>query len=169
MESCAGMNDRPTDFDFFVFGVPAPGGSKSAFILKRKDGSLIMRKGTNHPIVNVVDSGGKRTKEWRKAVAVYAKASIPPGFQPSPRAVHCRFNFWMPRPQDEFNSAGQLKEWAEKFHLKPPDALKLARSTEDALTGIIWQDDKQVVSGSQSKQYVLPGEKVGCRIRITFL
>lgn len=37
-----------------------------------------------------------------------------------------------------------------------PDVLKLARGVEDALTGIVWRDDAQIVNESLSKVVVAP-------------
>ncbi len=52
----------------------------------------------------------------------------------------------------------ELKSNAPKWCQHKPDKLKLMRSTEDALTGIIWGDDAQDISGSVDKCY---GEKPG--------
>ncbi len=47
-----------------VQGEPAPGGSKNAF-LHRATGRIV-----------VTDAGGKRNKDWRKAVAAAAREAI---------------------------------------------------------------------------------------------
>jgi Holliday junction resolvase RusA-like endonuclease len=157
--------ERAPILDFFVEGHPVPGGSKSAFAARRKDGSLVFRKGTNIPVVNMVDSG-KGNKEWRRTVGWEAKRFM--AFKSLLAGCPLRwiFNFWLKRPQNEFRANGELKDWAKRHHLSSPDVLKLCRSTEDALTGIVWHDDAQVVCGSFSKQYCGQGEKEGVRIRI---
>lgn len=156
--------------DFFVEGTPAPGGSKNAFIPRRKDGSIVMRVGTNSPVVNMVDAG-KRNKEWRKCVAHQARAYAPHS-QISDRPLGVQFNFLMPRPKSHYGkgrNSAVLCEDAPKFHGSKPDVLKLARSTEDALTGIIWLDDCQTVALNATKRYAYLGEKAGCRVRVTIL
>ncbi len=52
-----------TTIHFFVKGSPAPGGSKNAYAMRRRDGSLILRAG-GAPIINMVDAG-KGNKQWR--------------------------------------------------------------------------------------------------------
>jgi Holliday junction resolvase RusA-like endonuclease len=37
-----------------------------------------------------------------------------------------------------------------------PDVLKLARAAEDALTGIVWRDDSQIVHETLAKVYGEP-------------
>jgi len=72
----------------------------------------------------------------------------------------------MPRPKYHFGTgrnAGKLKDNAVYWCETTPDALKLTRSTEDALTGIAWKDDKQVVDLHVKKIY---GERPGAIIRI---
>ncbi len=54
--------------------------------------------------------------------------------------------FFLPRP----------KSLAKSYtgpHLKKPDVDKLLRSTLDALTGVVWKDDSQVVSVTAGKRY----------------
>lgn len=154
-------------YDFFVPGLPAPGGSKTAFVPRRKNGSFVLRP-NGSPVVNMTDSGGVRNKNWRNVVAVMAKQSMR-GASPSGLPCFWRFNFFMPRAQAEFRANGELKEWAKKYHTSAPDCLKLCRSTEDALTNIIWIDDAQVVSQNATKEYIKPGQESGCRIRIKFI
>ena len=49
---------------------------------------------------------------------------------------------------------------------KKPDVLKLARSTEDALTGLIWMDDAQVWEMQILKRY---SEGLGADITVETL
>jgi Holliday junction resolvase RusA-like endonuclease len=41
-----------------------------------------------------------------------------------------------------------------------PDATKLLRGLEDALTGVVWHDDAQIVSQHVEKRYALGPECV---------
>lgn len=127
-----------------VPGVPAPGGSKRAFVYKGRDG--------RHR-ASVTDAAGEKNKNWRGAVATFAvQAMQRQGFVliPRPVAIACRMTFYMPRPKGHYRAgsrADELKPAAPVFPVTKPDALKLARSTEDALTGVAWEDDCQVVGG----------------------
>ena len=52
----------------------------------------------------------------------------------------CKFS----RPKSHFNTKG-LTPRAPAFHTQKPDAENLAKAVLDALTGICWKDDSQVV------------------------
>lgn len=158
--------------EFFVPGTPAPGGSKKAWVPRRKDGSMIYRAGTKSPVVNVTDAGGKANKEWRKVVAAYGRKfmlSSPP-FE---CALKVEFIFFLRRPNDHFTGnnreRGILKPDAPVFHAHKPDALKFARSTEDALTGVIWRDDSQTVRIASEKRFAGQNRETGCIVRIEIL
>lgn len=147
---------------FFVNGLPSPGGSKKHFVLRRKDGSLVTRP-DGSPIVNVTDMGGQKTKNWRANVAFFAREAYDGAPLLGPLLV--RLEFIMPRPGSHFGSgknAAQLKPSAPKYHTVMPDASKLTRSTEDALTGILWRDDAQVFPWP-TKVY---GDRPGCLITV---
>lgn len=157
---------------FFVPGSPAPGGSKTAFVARRGDGSIVMRPGTNQPVVNMSDAGGKANKEWRKAVAAYGRVAMA-GRKPEPGPCKVEFIFFLARPKSTHFRSGkfsdQLREDAPVYHTKAPDALKYARSTEDALTGIVWNDDSQTVRLCAEKRWCNADDKPGCSIRVVFV
>lgn len=152
-----------TSLTFTVPGTPAPGGSKNAFAMKRRDGSLVMRGG--NPIINIVDAG-KGNKEWRRSVAIMARRvmdSAPPFVGP----VSLNIDFTFARPTSHYRGESKLNDLrnsAPKFRTQKPDALKLARSTEDAMTGIVYVDDAQVVELFVSKAW---GEASGAEITVT--
>lgn len=52
----------------------------------------------------------------------------------------CRF----PRPKSHYGAKG-VKPSAPFYHTQKPDAENLAKAVLDALTGICWKDDSQVV------------------------
>lgn len=140
---------------FFIHGVPAPGGSKNAFVPTNKQTGEPFRGPGGRIIVNVVDAGGERTKEWRKAVAWTGKSEW--RRQPLLQgALKVHMEFYIPRPKSHYGSgknAAVLRPDAPGFHTHPADALKYARSTEDALTEIIWRDDSQTVSLTTEKRW----------------
>lgn len=135
-----------------VFGIPKPGGSKRAFWNKALGRSMLV-------------DACKKNKTWRKLVVEYAVkdcASRPMLDEP----VFCHMEFIMPRPKYHYGTgknSNVLKADAPYWHTVPPDALKLARSTEDALTGHIWRDDSTNVQLTTVKHY---GDSPGCVITI---
>lgn len=126
---------------FFVPGVPAPGGSKKAF----------WRPGMKH--ANIVDDCS-RNKEWRACVSYTAKQHFLRA--PTDKPVEVVVTFFSLRPKYHFGTGkndGKLKADAPIVNTKKPDATKLWRAAEDALTGIIWVDDAQVWKQTISKIY----------------
>jgi Holliday junction resolvase RusA-like endonuclease len=141
---------------FFVPGLPAPGGSKRAFI----------PKGWTRAVVT--DAGGKKTRDWRAAVALaaYAEMQRQEKTELFDGALHLSITFEMPRPKGHYNSKGALKPKAPVFVTSRPDSSKLVRSTEDALTGVCWHDDAQVAVQAISRVY---GEQSGAHIKVETL
>lgn len=144
---------------FFVPGIPAPGGSKRFVGFGKKTGRAIL-----------IDAAGERNKNWRAVVATCGKEAMSKITNELPvwfnGPLRVKFEFYMPRRKGDFNSKGGLKPSAPFFHTTKPDALKLARSTEDALTGIIWNDDAQTAILEISKRYADKGEPCGCWVTV---
>lgn len=144
---------------FFVPGIPAPGGSKRFVGHSKKTGRAIL-----------IDAAGERNKNWRSIVGVCGSDAIRKGGNLSfTGPLRVRFDFIMPRRKSDLNSKGEVKLSAPFYHTTKPDALKLARSTEDALTGIVWADDAQTAVLEISKRYADAGEPCGCQIVIQTL
>jgi Holliday junction resolvase RusA-like endonuclease len=138
---------------FWVPGIPAPGGSKNAFPIK-KGGVYTGR-------VAVVDAGGKKTKAWRAAVSQCAKEAMQSN-PPLEGPLRIYADFVMPRPKYHFNQKG-IKQDAPYFHIVAADIGKLARSTDDAMTGIVYKDDAQLCETRTCKHY---GNRPGCMITV---
>lgn len=156
------------EFSFFVQGRPAPGGSKNAFPI-RKGGELLMRNG--RPAIAMVDAGGKANKLWKDAVKWQGK-SFMRGATPFVCALKVEFVFFLSRPAAHFRTgkfSTILRDDAPQFHIQKPDALKYARSTEDALTSVVWTDDCQTVRICSEKRWCGLGDKEGCAVRIVLL
>ncbi len=134
---------------FFVPGLPAPGGSKKAFNWRAKDG----RSGTS-----IVDAGGVKNKNWRAAVSYAAREAMIVSGQKNllKGPLYLSIVFTLPRPAGHFGKHGNLLPSAAAWPLKRPDTTKLLRSTEDALTHIVWIDDALVVAMHVTKIYGLP-------------
>lgn len=141
---------------FFVNGCPAPGGSKQAFVpLHPVTKQPYRSKATGRIVVNVIDDAGKRNKEWRGNVAAAAMEAMRlADSAPLTGAVELELIFQMPRPKSHFRSDGvTLKPGSPLRHVTRPDCTKLARSTEDAMTGKVYLDDGQIVKQTHEKAF----------------
>lgn len=140
------MTDDDCPIKFWVPGVPAPGGSKKAF-LNSKTGEIVVRDDCD------------RNSWWRTEVAIEA-TKVMVGRKPLAGCLECFYTFYMPRPASHFRggkNADQLKTEAPPYPITKPDVTKLIRSTEDAMTGIVWRDDAQVAFQQARKCYCHPG------------
>lgn len=149
--------------EFFVPGQARPAGSKRAFALRRRDGSFITRA-NGSPIINVVDDSGKDGTNWRSDVKRFARDAYdgPPLTGP----LRLRLQFIFARPKGHFGTgrnAGVLKDSAPDFPTGAPDATKVTRAVEDALNGLAWHDDAQIVRQEIAKDY---GKTPGVIVRI---
>ncbi len=78
-------------------------------------------------------------------------------------------NFQVARPKSHFGTGcnkAVLKLGAPAMPIMKPDLTKLVRSTEDALAGILWRDNCQVVGQEAQKRYCAWGEAGGCWILV---
>jgi Holliday junction resolvase RusA-like endonuclease len=170
---------------FFVNGAtPAPGGSKSAFPIYKRKGISGLLAGT-YPgwkpsteklcpscgftgRVAMTDAGGERNKLWRQEVAKAAMLAMKQAdLAPFTGPIELELIFQMPRPKSHYRSDGvRLRPQAPSGHVIRPDCTKLARSTEDALTGKAYLDDAQIVKQCHEKFYVGTHGAVGAWIVI---
>jgi Holliday junction resolvase RusA-like endonuclease len=140
---------------FSVVGVPAPKGSSRAMMV-------------GAAAVNV-PSGSEANRQklvtWAAEVtnrAVEAMDGRPP-FVDTPLSLRVIFRF--ARPKKHFTKAG-LRPDAPRYHTQKPDLGKLVRSTEDAMTGIVYDDDSRIAHINISKFWCNIGEKPGADIII---
>ena len=129
---------------FFCPGTPAPGGSKTGFYNKN------LKRVMMTPAC-------KRTKPWMSLVSGTVRALY--DGEPLTGPLCVVFTFHLLRPKGHYGSgknAGIIKKRHENaFPTGKPDAIKLARSTEDALKGILYNDDSQNVSITSNKIYCI--------------
>jgi Holliday junction resolvase RusA-like endonuclease len=137
---------------FEILGRAQTAGSKRAFPFKRHDGSLGVRVSDDNP----------RSGDWKANVGWAASAARPIGQALLDGPLSVEFVFEIPRPQGHFGKRGLLSS-APACPTVRPDLLKLARSVEDAITGIIWNDDAQIVREVLVKKY---GEQARLTVRI---
>lgn len=135
---------------FTVYGTPQPAGSKRAFAYRKKGGEGKLG-------VRVTDDNPKG-RDWKGSVAQVAGQAMNASNYAGvlfEGPLRVRFNFMVARPKGHYGKRG-LRPAAPPWPDKKPDALKLSRGTEDALTGVVWRDDAQVVKLWISKEYGSP-------------
>ena len=129
--------------EFSIPGKPEPAGSKRAFV----------RGG--HAIVTDANKNAAPWKLEVKAAAAEAmrRRNGHNGLIEGPLQVS--MVFIVPRPQNHFTSTGNPSAVAKRtpFPTVKPDLLKLARGIEDAMTGIVYRDDSQIVLERLQKLY----------------
>lgn len=127
-----------TQIWFFAAGLPQTKGSMRAF----------MPKGHARPILT---NDCKKEKGWRSVVTGRAEDAMA-GREPFQGPLVVVMDFSFPRPKGHFGAKG-LKASAPPRPAVKPDADKVARSVGDALNGIVYRDDAQIVELVVRKLY----------------
>jgi hypothetical protein len=159
----AAEGDEPV-LTIAVYGIPGPQGSKTAL------GGNRMRESS------------AKVKPWRECVGWRAiearnKAARRRGWRMLTGPVELSMVFTLPRPRSHFGTGRNAAVVKGSAPVRPsgvPDVSKLARSTEDALTGLIYRDDALVVGYRRlTKHYDTDHGRVpdvldapGCVIRV---
>jgi Holliday junction resolvase RusA-like endonuclease len=120
----------PRSVTFAVVGIAQAKGSTRAFV----------PKGWTRPIIT---STNKSVKGWQQLVAECAQGAAAGALFDGP--VVLRVDFYLPRPIS-------LRRFVV-FHLRKPDLDKLVRATGDALAGILYRSDAQLVEIHARKLY----------------
>jgi crossover junction endodeoxyribonuclease RusA len=132
------------DITFFVAGIPAPKGSLKAFPIRHKDGRMS----------SILTNANSKTKPWEDSIKLVAMGNAPT--TPSINAISIDCTFKMLRPKSVRPS--------KRLHcITRPDLDKLLRTVLDALTGIFFADDSQVISLVAGKEY---SDSCGVEIKI---
>lgn len=131
-----------SELTFHVPGVAVPKGSRSTFRGRSVESS-------------------KRWPEWKERVQLHAieargKAAIQGRTKRFLDAITITVTFMLPKPQRP----------KHERHITRPDLDKLVRGINDALTGILWEDDSQVTVIMAVKRYVMEDETPGVLVRI---
>jgi Holliday junction resolvase RusA-like endonuclease len=143
---------------FFAAGAAKPKGSHKPWVYRGKDGKHRASQAGDSP----------EEKGWRATVAAAAVAAMrSAGLRPLEGCVDLELAFIIgPRPKDHF-LRGQVRASAPPRPGKKPDYDKLARSVGDALNGIVYVDDAQVVRATVEKLYTSEAQPfVGVRITV---
>ena len=142
-------------FTFIVPGVPAPQGSKT------------------HKGRGVMVESSSRTKPWRSDVKFAAEEALHtlPWRAIMPMQVEATFVFKRPNSHHVAGDpARELKANAPKYSVKRiGDLDKLCRAICDALTGVAYDDDSQVVSLIAHRRYANPDERPCAILTVTAL
>lgn len=134
---------------FTAYGTPQPQGSSSAFI----------PKGWTRAVVT---SANPKNKGWREVVGHAAhRARVEGRAKVLTGPVRLMVAFYLPRPKS-------LSRYV-LVHVKKPDTDKLIRSVCDALTGVVWKDDSQVIQVKATKDYAGQGERPRAVITVQLL
>jgi Holliday junction resolvase RusA-like endonuclease len=136
---------------FTVIGEAAPAGSKRAF--RNPHSGRIM-----------VTDASKGSKPWKARVAATAVEHFEGELLDGPLVLE--LSFFRPRPKTHYGSgrnSAVVKPSAPSYPATRPDVLKLARGVEDALTGVVWRDDAQIVDEVLRKRY---GSPARCEVTI---
>jgi crossover junction endodeoxyribonuclease RusA len=126
-----------------VVGTPAPQGSHRAFVNRRTGRA-------------VVTDDSPATRPWRTDVRAAAMEAME---RPMTGPIMLRLLFLFVRPKAHRGKGGLLPS-APRHKVTRPDLDKVQRSTLDALTGIAYLDDAQVVAIFASKAWAdidMPG------------
>jgi Holliday junction resolvase RusA-like endonuclease len=135
----------PVKVRLVVHGHPAPQGSKDAY------------RNQHTGRIQQVESSAK-VKPWRADVKAAAEdavccpcpdncGTLMPGY-PLDGPLYARMVFTFVRPASHWRTGRNAHLLRASAPARPkgrPDASKLLRSTEDALTGLLWTDDSRVV------------------------
>lgn len=143
---------------FTVYGRPQQRGSKIATTIPKKGGGWVT-SGSGRPVV-VARDANVNSKEWMGSVAKTAHDAYAGELLQGP--IHLVVEFFFKHPKKHFRTgkhAGVLRDDAPKYHDQTPDLDKLLRCLGDALTGVIWYDDRQVCVTFAKKLWTAESER----------
>lgn len=122
-----------SEITFTVLGKAQPQGSVRAFMVGGKPR---------------LTSDNEKMKPWRQQVGWAALEARGEFFAHRNTPVRAIYSFYLAPPQ-------KLPKGRTRATAKP-DVDKLIRAISDALTGVVWEDDSQLVEVTAKKQYGLP-------------
>jgi crossover junction endodeoxyribonuclease RusA len=129
------------NYSFTVWGIAAPQGSK------RHVGKGVMLESSD------------RVRPWRQDVRFAALEERPPNWD---MATPMRLDlvFWYPRPASHYGTRNGISYLKANAPIEPVSARigdidKLQRAVFDALTGVAYLDDRQVVEVEARKAYLM--------------
>ena len=130
--------------EFIVYGKPQPRGSKAAVVIPKHGGGWVTTA-NGRPVTAAKDTNPK-SKDWMASVSAVAAEHFSGDLIAGP--VRLSVQFYLARPKCHFGTgknSGALKSVAPQHHIQKPDTDKLLRCVQDALKGVVWRDDCQVI------------------------
>lgn len=157
---------------FTHVGDPMSKGSTVSRVLTRGNGEIVFKNG--RPIVVTHDSAGSKGAAHERSIGTAALAARTAAGEPVLRgvAIEVTMRFYMQRPKGHYGTgrnAGVLKDSAPLRPITKPDADKLERRVLDAMTGIMYGDDGQVVDTHPSKHYAGRDEAPRTEVEVRLL
>lgn len=144
---------------FAVFGKPEPRGSKSSRVIYANPKTKLPKRRPDGSILSVVfDTNDHDSKKWMAKVDVAAR-SVWRADPIEGLALEVELVFFLARPEGHFGSGRNVRMVKDSAPARPavyPDADKLGRGTLDAITGIVWKNDSQLVRVVTEKRYAVP-------------
>ncbi len=146
---------EPAVITLDVLGTPAPKGSSRA----------IMMGGLARNVPSGSDTNRRNLRAWDAAVREVALDQLGrdrkvPLWSGRPLGVEIVFR--MLRKKGDYGvgkNAGRLKPGAPSHPWTKPDIDKLARTTLDSLTDLVYDDDSRIAKLSLEKQFAAPGHE----------
>jgi Holliday junction resolvase RusA-like endonuclease len=129
---------------FSVLGKAQPAGSKKGFV---------------HPHTKrvVIVDDAKKSRPWKQQVAGAAAEQMDGDLLAGP--LELDITFVLGRPRSHYGTganSGRVRPSSPAFPITRPDATKLLRAAEDAMQGVIYRDDAQIVDQNVRKRYGSP-------------
>jgi len=123
-----------------AYGTPQPAGSKTAG--RTRDGRTFVR------------DSNKNAAAWKHTIA-QAAGQVMNGRELLDGPLRLAVVFHLARPKSHHGKRGLLPS-APRHPTVRPDTTKLLRAAEDALQGIVYRDDAQIVQQLAAKRYGTP-------------
>jgi Holliday junction resolvase RusA-like endonuclease len=144
---------------FDVIGTPQQRGSKQARVQYNRDGKPVTKDGR---VLTFSKDDNEKSKAWMDSVRSAAHEAWGRDLLDEPLALSMVFYF--KRPKSHYRTGANKHLLSSKAPLDcmtSRDLAKLIRSTEDALTGVVWRDDKLVCEylSPMRREYTTGAEK----------
>jgi Holliday junction resolvase RusA-like endonuclease len=151
------------------YGKAEPAGSKTsqAIYRKGKDGRRVPVRGKTGRVLTTVRESNRKVEPYKKRLVSEAREQYDGPVLTGPLVVE--MIFYEPRPKSHYGTGRNEKTLRDSAPSKPakkPDALKLARGVEDALSGVVWTDDALTCDLIARKRYVGRHQQARVEVRI---
>lgn len=145
---------KPIQMQLRVKGEPVPAGSYRPVPIRKQGIDVGSRVINDNP----------KTKGWQTLITwswwKHVRLVMGPDWFPWGGPVVLRATFYFARPAAHYGRgkyAEKLRRDAPAAKVTKPDVSKLLRAIEDAMTGVVYKDDAQIVSATTSKEFGEPG------------